>query len=124
MVPLGAPREVSFALCGIFACSAPRNHALQTEVLGCGLMIGSAFAVVLPEGFEALHTAAAVVHPAHSEDAEHHSHAPLLHDGQHGRAMPKWAPGLALLAGFLTMLLFDVVHHAAQGAHHTHKVRL
>jgi hypothetical protein len=81
------------------------------------------FAVV-PEGFEALYSSAAVegnhCDHAHHErvllryddefeaprhmESEHHVHD---HEG-----MPTSRAGLALLAGFLSMMVFDVWHHS------------
>jgi hypothetical protein len=47
--------------------------SMQTEFVGAGFMIGSAFAVVLPEGFEALYSAGK---PSHDDELMHaHTHA-------------------------------------------------
>jgi hypothetical protein len=95
-------------------------------------MIGSAFAVVLPEGFEVLYSAAEDSH-AHSRrlrsaeamdsetemmpgESQFGSQQRVLlegHDHGHrqGSTWPSWAPGAALLAGFLVMMLFEYLHH-------------
>jgi hypothetical protein len=137
---------------------------IQTEFVGAGFMIGSAFAVVLPEGFEALYSAATLATHSHT-----HSHSDSIHDYEHmhadaqsahGRLLrgptpsvratldemfeghddvfvrrvpapvshasldlpcPRWAPGGALLAGFLAMMIFEFVHHQWESAHaHAH----
>ena len=131
---------------------------VQTEFVGAGFMIGSAFAVVLPEGFEALYSGVKMATHSHGhshghDDAsEHHAHVRLLratptpsvratldemfegHDdvltrrteapGGHQELelpCPRWAPGGALLAGFLAMMIFEFVHHHWEGAHgHSH----
>jgi hypothetical protein len=113
--------------------------AMQTEFVGAGFMIGSACAVVLPEGFEVLYsTAVPTVHEhmpdsslldvtAHPEEgslesrnSHHHSH-----DSDHSHTsqtlpFPRWAPGATLLAGFLAMMLFEFVHHQIEGGSHGH----
>ena len=111
--------------------------ALQTELIGAGFMIGSAFAVILPEGFEVLYAGA---EPAQTHATTHattdssglldasdtHSHRRnLAHEGGHEHVKlpcPRWAPGAALLAGFLAMMLFEYLHHAleGEGAHLPH----
>ncbi|KAK9825650.1 hypothetical protein WJX81_005153 [Elliptochloris bilobata] len=68
------------------------------SALGAGLLVGTALAVVLPEGFEALH-------------AVHES-------AGHGAAeMPEWAAGAVLVGGFLAMLILDQAQRAAVGRH-------
>eukprot|EP00892_Ulva_mutabilis_P009824 jgi/Ulvmu1/7213/UM034_0122.1 len=101
------------------ACNVAGNWLKWMELLGAGVMLSSAFAVVLPEGFAALHS-------TNHQDASDHNGIdrteddPLLggddHDHQHPSDVPHWLPGLALLAGFLTMMLFEFVHHG-----HDHK---
>lgn len=50
--------------------------APQSEFVGAGFMIGSAFAVVLPEGFEALYSGATFEMHDHGSDGAHdHAHA-------------------------------------------------
>ena len=127
--------------------------SMQTEFVGAGFMIGSAFAVVLPEGFEALYSAATLAPHGHHHDSadEHHAHGRLLraptpsvratlddmfegHDDVFVRRSaepsshtelalpcPRWAPGGALLAGFLAMMIFEFLHHQFEGPHgHAH----
>lgn len=40
-----------------------------------------------------------------------HGHGDSYH---HGHSIPHWLPGLALLAGFLVMLIFEFEHHHAE----------
>jgi zinc transporter ZupT len=94
------------------------------EAFGAGCMLGSAFAVVLPEGFDALYSAAArTVH-----DDEHEQRRRLLsvedegaldHDRGHTHhsGFPSWAPGVAVLAGFLLMMIFEFWHHQHEHEH-------
>lgn len=88
-------------------------------------MLGSAFAVVLPEGFEHLYSAAMSTAGHHDE---HEGHRRLLHsdeedmhahDHAHDGEYPSWAPGMALLAGFVLMLVFEFWHH--QYEHKSHE---
>lgn len=99
---------------------------MQTELIGAGFMIGSAFAIILPEGFEVLYAGAVQAHShdtsdsaSQLEDGEAHGHRRrLMHGGGHDAIKlpcPKWAPGAALLAGFLAMMLFEYLHHSMEG---------
>jgi hypothetical protein len=94
---------------------------LQVEFLGCGVMIGSAFAVILPEGYEALYSASKGTLYVHEESmgAERRllvedvpEHAGNNHN--HVEVEPgisRWVPGVALLSGFLAMMVFEFMHH-------------
>lgn len=118
-----------------------RIGRLQIEFVGAGFMIGSAFAVVLPEGFETLFSAAkfashehdhhrsllAVHENGHEHDAVGQAHYVDANGGEHSRSqaelqlpVPRWSPGAVLLAGFLAMMLFEFLHHHMEGDSHAH----
>lgn len=73
------------------------------SALGGGLLIGSALGIIIPEGFHALPH-----HCEHDHDTVHRtkdSHDEL-HD-EHGEGIPAGLPGLALVVGFLLMMLLE-----------------
>ena len=88
-----------------FAIDVPEDRVNLLSCLGGGLMIGSALAMIVPEGFHAF--------------------------GEHGEnenaALGEGLPGLALVAGFLLMMLLDHLQssgskdHAGCGHVHVHK---
>ncbi len=90
--------------------------------LGGGLLLGSALAVVIPEGFHAFANAAAAAGAEatlHGADA-HAGHDHAGHDhghGAHDGALPHGATGLALVAGFLAMMALDAAQAAGGGGH-------
>jgi hypothetical protein len=124
-------------------------NIMQTEYIGAGFMIGSAFAVVLPEGFEVLYSSGEAGHShinsrhlrseSVAEEADSLMALPQISSQQrrvllsghdhnnhmHGRSMPcpQWAPGAALLAGFLAMIFFEHLHHSFEGIHKGGQVR-
>jgi hypothetical protein len=116
----------ALALCLPVGSGTMVHAVMQLEHIGAGFMIGSALAVVLPEGFDALHGAAAAS-PAHvadtAMDREAESHRELLaadqtvhaHDMHEG--MPHWAAGAAVLAGFLVMMSMEAAHHQISHSH-------
>ena len=85
------------------------------QALGAGLLISTALAVVVPEGFHllaAIERKAAVVaavvaeeHQGHGHEG-HESHHYRSH-GAHSDPVPQWLPGLALSSGFFFMMALD-----------------
>lgn len=71
--------------------------------LGGGLMVGSSLAVIIPEGFHAFQGS--------------HEHEDGLVDGHsHSEEMADGYAGLALVTGFLAMLILDQVQQQQQGS--------
>lgn len=74
---------------------------------------------VLPEGFDALYTADAKHATGHPDLHDHPEDENMLYlinedDDHEHSTIPHWLPGLSLLAGFLTMLVFEFEHHNAE----------
>lgn len=129
-VDVGAQLFTTLALMfggALLAGAAPfffrvRESSLQAlAALGAGLLIGSALAVIIPEGF---HAFAQVSGHAYHDEVHDHDHDPghTEHDHEHEEAgLPEGVAGLVLVAGFLAMLLLDHAQHAAGGScGHTH----
>ena len=97
------------------------------SALGAGLLISTALAVVVPEGFHllaAIERKAAVVavvaeeehepgHGAHGHESHgsHESHEGHDHHHEHSHSdpVPHWLPGLALSSGFFFMMALDAL---------------
>eukprot|EP00892_Ulva_mutabilis_P011241 jgi/Ulvmu1/848/UM010_0222.1 len=101
------------------AVSASGDWLKWMQLLGAGVMLSCALAVVLPEGFNALHTSKHL-DTSDRNGNERTEEDPLLsrvdHDHQHSSDVPHWMPGSALLAGFLMMVLFQFAHHKHKAA--------
>ncbi|KAK9838586.1 hypothetical protein WJX84_003387 [Apatococcus fuscideae] len=70
------------------------------SAIGAGLLVGTGLGVILPEGFEAFHSA---------------------QEAAGSSALPEGLLGTTLLAGFLAMLVLDVLHQSVSGdAAHSH----
>lgn len=89
-------------------------------------MIGSAFAVVVPEGFETLYSAARAHHTRDHHEAllqvddwhEDEDTQESVQENGHGEPelpVPRWSPGAMLLTGFLCMMIFEYLHHCFAG---------
>eukprot|EP00887_Chlorella_sp_A99_P005296 scaffold1.g5296.t1 len=93
-----------------YFASIPESQMDTVGALGGGLLVGTALAVIVPEGFHAF--AAAHAHEGH--EGHHHEHA-------HGEGPAEGLAGLVLVGGFLAMLLIDHMQHSAGGSHaHAH----
>lgn len=93
--------------------NVPEARMQSFSALGGGLLIGSALTIIIPEGFHAFHQAAA------AGDGHHHDQHGHQHDHDHSdhSGVAEGLAGLALLAGFLGMLLLDQFQAAAGGGH-------
>ncbi|KAL4548184.1 hypothetical protein Ndes2526B_g07376 [Nannochloris sp. 'desiccata'] len=98
-----------------------RESKLQLiSALGGGLLLGSALAVVIPEGFHAFNDigdADGHDHHHHDDDGGH-----LHDDGTATAAPPAGLAGLALVAGFLLMMFLDQAQSHEHHHHHHHHV--
>ncbi|PRW58355.1 zinc transporter ZIP9 isoform X1 isoform B [Chlorella sorokiniana] len=120
---------VGALLCGAapFFLRIRESHLQTLAALGAGLLIGSALAVIIPEGFHAFAEASHHSHE-HGEvkpDHDHNHDHSAAHD--HSTSLPEGVAGLVLVGGFLAMLLLDHLQHAAGGrcgapghSHHGH----
>lgn len=75
--------------------------------LGGGLMVGSSLAVIVPEGFHAFQG-----HNEHEDDVG----SVDVDDHNHSDEMPDGYAGMALVTGFLAMLILDQVQQQHQGS--------
>lgn len=67
---------------------------------------------VLPEGFKAFYEGPAPQTEDNGENESQHVLLPSNDDHQqHRSSVNNWLPGTALLAGFLSMVLFEFLHH-------------
>lgn len=85
--------------------SIKESQLQSLTALGGGLLLGSALAVVIPEGFHLFNAA-----------TSHHDHD---HD-HHNEGMSQGCTGLALVAGFLLMMALDQLQSHHHHHHHTH----
>lgn len=109
------------------------NSLAVVSAVGAGLLISTALAVVVPEGFHllaAIERKAAVVsavaeeHESGSSSHDHRSHSGQSGHSHHpggGDAVPHWLPGLALASGFFFMMGLDAlsastVHQSCGGS--------
>ena len=90
----------------------------SVNALGCGLLLGTAFAVIIPEGIESLfserhsHVHSILENENHQneKDEEHHGHDQDAHHDDHSaESLKKSIVGVSLLSGFMLMLLVDNV---------------
>lgn len=95
-----------------------KDQINQLNVAGSGLLVGTALSVIIPEGVSALYSS------QNHEDAhaEHHEYADFGdvsdhedHDHEHKHDQVHQYVGLALLTGFLLMLMIDNI-----GGEHGH----
>lgn len=108
------------------------NNLAVVSAVGAGLLISTALAVVVPEGFHllaAIERKAAVVvaieeeHESMSSSSgshDHHSHSDHSSGHSHlggGDAVPHWLPGLALASGFFFMMGLDALSASSSGGH-------
>lgn len=109
--------------CAPFFLRVKDTHLQTVAALGAGLMIGSALAVIIPEGFHAFAEAGSHAHEHDHDHEEEPGHE------EHEEGLPEGLAGLVLICGFLAMLLLDHLQHAAGGscgtpghthAHHHH----
>lgn len=106
-------------------CALSDRVKRAVSVFGCGLLIGAALIVIIPEGIQLYYTAAA------AEEAEHaklhvghdHDHAggegsgSHEHHDEHQHSHGHWQIGASLVAGFALMLVID---RAGGGHSHGH----
>lgn len=93
-----------------YLISIPQTKLQTVSALGGGLLIGSALTVIIPEGFHAF-----------SEASQAHFHLEGHSEGHSGSGqLPDGFAGLALVVGFLVMLVLDQLQMAAGGHEHHH----
>lgn len=133
--------------CAPFFLRVKDTHLQTVAALGAGLMIGSALAVIIPEGFHAFaevrrrrrHPPSSLLPHAscptlaapclclqagsHAHEHDHDHEEEPGHE-EHEEGLPEGLAGLVLICGFLAMLLLDHLQHAAGGScgtpGHTH----
>ncbi|KAL4437122.1 hypothetical protein ABPG75_004261 [Micractinium tetrahymenae] len=124
--------------CAPFFMHVRESHLQTVAALGAGLLIGSALAVIVPEGFHAFAHAAVHTHGEphagshahdHAHDHDHGEHSSRSAHSAHASAAaashghaheeggpPEGLAGLVLVGGFLAMMLLDHLQHAAGGS--------
>ncbi|KAF2258860.1 Zinc/iron permease [Lojkania enalia] len=103
-----------------FSPSARRLHMLTT--FGSGLLIGTGLVVILPEGVEAIHAAQKEL--GHSHEHVHNRNSDAMNHGRgqnHGSG--HGAIGLALVLGFVSIYLIDVLPSLLQARKNANNAR-
>lgn len=75
-------------------------------VLGAGLLVGTALAVIIPEGIRSLATEGQARHELHANSVHPISHEGGVHEVQ---SDPMSVIGISLVLGFVFMLLVDQI---------------
>lgn len=89
-------------------CKLSEHYLVGANALSCGLLVGCCLFIILPEGFSS------------DEDADHSAHGA---DGSaQGGGDHESGPSVALLLGFISQLLIDVLINRKGGhGHHHHQ---
>lgn len=104
------------------------SNLAVVSAVGAGLLISTALAVVVPEGFHLLSAIEKKAAVAEEHDSHEHesSHQPNAHDDHHRHShssdpIPHWMPGFSLASGFFFMMALDALstssHRSCSGGH-------
>lgn len=89
-------------------------------VFGAGLLVGTALAVIIPEGINAMYTSGdhSHHHESHSKETEKHTATGHEHHEHHHSTMDVHSLiGITLVSGFIFMLIVDQIGGAHAHAH-------
>lgn len=92
----------------------------SVTVFGAGLLVGTALAVIIPEGINAMYTSGdhSHHHESHSKETEKHTATGHEHHEHHHSAMDVHSLiGITLVSGFIFMLIVDQIGGAHAHAH-------
>lgn len=89
-----------------FAVHVKDSQVNLLSSLGGGMMVGSALGMIVPEGF---HAFLSEIHDHHHDDDHGHGVGEEAEEEGVGGGVEGYA-GLALVVGFIVMLLLDQVH--------------
>lgn len=92
----------------------------SVTVFGAGLLVGTALAVIIPEGINAMYTSGdhSHHHESHSKETEKHTATGHEHHEHHHSTMDVHSLiGITLVSGFIFMLIVDQIGGAHAHAH-------